>query len=388
VEASDGLAFSGPCHDTIHPGYANPARGASRRGQPSLVELALVKLDREGPARYLKVILVPPKGITMTPETKGTKALNLQVVAGHFDDIDSLASSPLGWDQEYEQIGRGPFRGQLIQLVLSQLQLGYVSWTPGVLQKGTPPKDTWIFGLPVKSKGTLHIRRRPVRSGELLTATARDDVGFAATGPTDMMVAAIPEHVIGRWMLVRRGENGMKPDLPPRHWAVTPAEMARRAKALFKLLDELTRQSKVGAPSSLVGHMEARIADIILDMIPSAEVIESYFNRAQIARKVLQIIRDSLDDPPTVTELCEQTKAKERTLFLSCVEAFGRPPSALLLELRLNAVHRALVHPEPTINVSVAASQFGFTQFGRFSSMYFKKFGELPSVTLAKARGS
>jgi AraC family ethanolamine operon transcriptional activator len=324
----------------------------------------------------------------MLPKPNASMATELQVVAGQFDDIDALASSPLGWDQEYEQIGRGQFHGQLNQLVLKQLQLGRISWAPGVLQRGTAPKNSWIFGLPIMAEGTLHIRRRPVQSGELLTATSRDDVGFAATGPTDLVVSVIPGHVIRRWMQVRRGESGMKPNLPPRHWAVSPAEMARRANVLLKLIDDLSRQSKNEATSGLIKHMESKIADIILDMIPSSEIIEPYFNRAQIARKVLQVIRDRLDDPPTVTELCAQTNAKERTLFLSCAEAFGRPPSTLLLELRLNAVHRVLIHPDTNTSVSIAASQFGFTQFGRFSSMYLRKFGELPSVTLAKARGS
>jgi hypothetical protein len=30
------------------------------------------------------------------------------------------------------------------------------------------------------------------------------------------------------------------------------------------------------------------------------------------------------------------------------------------------------------------AAQFGFINFGRFSALYFRQFGELPSATLAK----
>ena len=47
-----------------------------------------------------------------------------------------------------------------------------------------------------------------------------------------------------------------------------------------------------------------RIFDAILDMIPSAEVIEPLHSRARIAREVLKVLKDRLDDPPSITELC------------------------------------------------------------------------------------
>jgi AraC family transcriptional regulator, ethanolamine operon transcriptional activator len=323
----------------------------------------------------------------MTPRSSHTEPPSLQVVAGEFDDIDVLAASAAEWDQEYEQIGRGRFYGRLTQLVLEQLQLGRLNWFPGVLQRGAAPKNSWVFGLPIKAEGSLHVRRRPVQNGEILAATSRDDVGFTATGATELMVVVLPNDLIRRWMQARRGTNGMDPDLPPRHWAVPSAELALRSSALSTLLNELLDQSEVEVTTGLLTRVESRISDAILDMIPSAETVESLHNRARIARAVLQMLHDRLDDPPSVTEICEHVGAKERTLYLSCVEAFGRPPAQLLLELRLNAVRRALVNPANGTTVTGAASQFGFTHYGRFASLYFRHFGELPSAALAKAIG-
>lgn len=312
----------------------------------------------------------------------------LQIVEQTFDDIDAMAAAALEWDQQYEHVGRGRFRGKLTQLVLAQLQLNRERWTPGVLQRGAAPKNSWVFGLPVKSEGSLHIRRRPVQRGELLTGNSRDDVGFTAGGPTDLMIVVIPNGVIRQWMQLRRGVDGLDPDLPPRHWAVTGTEMARRSSTLSQLHRELLDQSKVGVMPGLVRRIQSRISDTILDIIPSAEALEALHSRARIARSVLELLDECRDDPPTVTEMCEKVGARERTLFLSCVEAFGRPPTRLLLELRLNAVHRALVHPTKGTSVTVAACHFGFTHLGRFSSMYVRQFGELPSATLAKALGA
>jgi AraC family transcriptional regulator, ethanolamine operon transcriptional activator len=327
--------------------------------------------------------ITPRNGVAMSP------AIQLpQVVNRVFNDIDEMATAALEWDQEYEQIGCGRFHGELTQLVLHQIQLNRERWTPGVLHSGAAPKNSWVFALPLKAKGSLHVRRRPVLRGELLAGTSRDDIGFAATGPTDLMIVVLPNSIIRRWMQARRGANGMDPDLPPRHWAVSAATMMRRSHALSGLLDELLDQSEVKVTPGLLTRVESRISDTILDMIPSAEIVESLHSRARIARSVLQLLHDRYDDPPSVTEMCEQVGARERTLFLSCVEAFGRPPAQLLLELRLNAVHRMLVHPVKGASITGVASHYGFTHFGRFASMYFRRFGELPSATLAKALGS
>jgi AraC family ethanolamine operon transcriptional activator len=107
-------------------------------------------------------------------------------------------------------------------------------------------------------------------------------------------------------------------------------------------------------------------------------------SRARIARAVLALLHERLDIPPSITELCAAVGTKERTLHLACVEAFGRPPVALLAELRLNAVHRALLHPGKETSVSAVAALYGFNHFGRFAAVYRRQFGELPSATFAK----
>ena len=175
-----------------------------------------------------------------------------QLVEGSFDDIDAMAASPLAWNLEYEQIGRGRFRGQLTQLLMDQLQLARINWSPGVLQNGSAPAGTWVFGLPISAGGSLHVRRRPARAGELLAATSRDDVGFTATGPTDMMVIVLPTPMIDRWIQARRGIDRFDVNLPSPRWQVSASEMTRRAGALSSLLQSLQTQPNgyLGAQAS------------------------------------------------------------------------------------------------------------------------------------------
>jgi AraC family ethanolamine operon transcriptional activator len=322
----------------------------------------------------------------MAPKPLNGEPSGRRIVEGRFDDIDAMAASPLAWDQTYEQIGRGRFQGQITQLLLDQVQLACAAWSPGVLQRGSAPKGTWAFGLPLVAEGSLHVRRRPAAPGELIAATSRDDVGFAATGPTDLMIVALPTSSIDRWVQTRRGIDRFDLDLPSPRWQVPADEIARRARTLSSLLEALTTESDDLLTDQVLPRIESQIFDVILDMIPSAEIIEPLHNRASIARAVFAVLNERIDDPPSITELCLAVGAKERTLHLSCVEAFGRPPAKLLAELRLNAARRALLHPRKQTSVAAVAMLYGFTHFGRFADIYRRQFGELPSATFSKAR--
>lgn len=313
--------------------------------------------------------------------------MQLESAESTFHDVDALAAAARDWDQEYDQLGRGPFRGRLTQLLLSGVQLGIESSSPGVLQRGAAPKGTWVFALPLRVTGSLHVRRREVRGCELLVASPRDDIAMSATGAIDLLVVVLPTRVIQQWMRARHHRDDLWRGSAHDGWRVAPSEMARRATALSDLLDDLRAVPGTEVNAGLIERAQARIADTILDIIPSAEAVEPLPARARIARRAMDLLVQHRDDPPTVSELCELTGARERTLHLACVEAFGRPPARLLLEIRLSAVRRALAHPMAETSVTRAASRYGFVHFGRFSAMYERQFGELPSSTLAMARG-
>lgn len=162
--------------------------------------------------------------------------------------------------------------------------------------------------------------------------------------------------------------------------------MGKRASLVQGVLQTLIARRADYASERALEHVESQLFDVILDMIPSAEVIEPLHSRARIARAVLALLNERMDDPPTIDEMCVAVGTRERTLQLSCLEAFGRPPIVLLTELRLNAVRRALLQPNPKATVTSTAAHYGFNHFGRFAEVYRRKFSELPSATFAKGR--
>ncbi|WP_274628522.1 AraC family transcriptional regulator [Arvimicrobium flavum] len=305
-----------------------------------------------------------------------------------FSDFDAMAGSPVAWDQKYDHIGRGSFDGRIAQVVLNTMQVGRVTYRPGIMQRGCAPPGSWVIALPVAVEGTLHLRGRQVAIGQPLLVGPCDDMAFTANGAAGLAIAAIPVEQIERWMWIRRGGNGLARRYLDRAWTVSEGEIARRGATVLRLLTALLQGAQEGIHQDTLELIEGALVDTVLGMVPSSEVAEPLHRRARTALKLRDMLLDNVETPMSVGAMCESLGVRERTLFLSCLEAFGRPPKRLLLELRLNAARRALTHPEAERTVTTVASRFGFLHFGHFSAEYFRQFGELPSATLNRSLGS
>lgn len=92
-----------------------------------------------------------------------------------------------------------------------------------------------------------------------------------------------------------------------------------------------------------------------------------------------------LDQPLTLTQLCQALYVSKRSLFYGFEDMFGVSPMAYLKIQRLQTVRRSLKVATPeTASVANIARQFGFWSPGHFSRDYKTMFGELPSETLRR----
>ncbi len=98
-------------------------------------------------------------------------------------------------------------------------------------------------------------------------------------------------------------------------------------------------------------------------------------------------MRQALGRRITADELANVTGVSERSLRRQFIAFLGRAPLAHFRAMRIAAVRAALLSPlNDAASVTETAARFGFGHFGRFSSEYRRRFGELPSATLARGR--
>src|SRR5262245_14629561 len=103
-------------------------------------------------------------------------------------------------------------------------------------------------------------------------------------------------------------------------------------------------------------------------------------------KKAIDYLRRNMSRQIATADLAAACGVAERTLRKHFRAFVGLAPLEYLRRLRLAAVREDLLHGATGTSVTEDATRYGFSHFGRFSSLYRRCFGEAPSSTLARGR--
>lgn len=115
---------------------------------------------------------------------------------------------------------------------------------------------------------------------------------------------------------------------------------------------------------------------------PVIAVSPSYVKRA------IEFMWANAPRPLTAAEIAAECGVSARALNSGFRRFKAAPMMAHLREIRLSAVRQELRDPATVASIAGVAQKWGFTHFGRFSSEYEKRFGELPSQTRRRTVGA
>lgn len=110
------------------------------------------------------------------------------------------------------------------------------------------------------------------------------------------------------------------------------------------------------------------------------QVAPKLVNRAE------EYMRAHLTESISIADLLGICDCNRSMLFAAFRNARGYTPMEFLTEQRLQSAREKLLKARPTSSVSSVALDCGFTNFGRFSQVYKRRFGERPSDTLYNGR--
>jgi AraC family transcriptional regulator, ethanolamine operon transcriptional activator len=168
--------------------------------------------------------------------------------------------------------------------------------------------------------------------------------------------------------------------------APSMAGCAERGRAILALQSVLS--SRAAASHEARHRLQECVLQILLDGLEtdaaSPRAAPSPVRR-RVARAAEEVLRERIDDPPSLRELCELLGTPEHTLHHAFQECFGMAPKPYLRALRLSAAHLRLRRGRGP--VTEVAADLGLFHFGRFAAEYRAMFGEPPSETLRRARG-
>ena len=110
---------------------------------------------------------------------------------------------------------------------------------------------------------------------------------------------------------------------------------------------------------------------------------------ANVMARFRSIVEANADRALYMAEISAAIGVSGRTLRNCCREHLGMGANHYLMLRRMHLAHRALRRSTPdATTVTEAATRYGFWELGRFAVGYKSLFGEMPSQTLRRQRGS
>jgi AraC-like DNA-binding protein len=107
--------------------------------------------------------------------------------------------------------------------------------------------------------------------------------------------------------------------------------------------------------------------------------------RSRLVDTAMEVIEADADLPLTVSSIAARSYGSVRALQQAFRRELEMTPMAYLREVRLRRAHRALVESDPSVaTVASIASQWGFTNLGRFAETHAARYGEPPAATLRR----
>jgi AraC-like DNA-binding protein len=233
------------------------------------------------------------------------------------------------------------------------------------------------------STGGMQLRLGPQGVG-LIPISAEAELRWSAA---HLQLFAIPAAPLARLLGVPRTAVRLR---APRIDPCTP-ELGE----YFRRVAQLLTSEAFGTPEVYDRDLvRAATVDLLASVVVEAFELTNRSEDASdrdgtVIRRAIAEMRDHLTEPITVPEIAAAAGVSVRGLQMAFLRQLDVAPLLHLRQLRLEAARSALVD-EAVIGTTIAdiARRFGYANSGRFSTHYRNEYGEAPSATLRRIRGT
>lgn len=301
------------------------------------------------------------------------------------NDLDEVRATIARTDGEHSRVvhDAGPLGFGLAYLRGATASVGWGSVARETTVRGTAARPLLHLQIP---PGTAYrIGRSEIMPGHLTAVFIAPGCEFTRRSPAGRVLAlALAEESLTEEVAARLGGGGSEVLLRTRALALEGIAESRLANALRAYLEASAPAQDTLWQQRGEVQLVATIADVLL--------LQSAFVRARpnATARVADLegwIDAHLETPITVGKLCAVAGVGERALQKIFESNRGMSPMRFVAERRLARAHRLLSRASPNDDVTSIALRLGFGHLGRFSLLYRRTFGELPSQSLRRRQG-
>jgi AraC family transcriptional regulator, ethanolamine operon transcriptional activator len=310
-----------------------------------------------------------------------------EVVKHESQDVDDQAKGLDGWEQSYEQLGCGRFRGTTWQLLMHDGVLLRETGNRQHRQRVVPPRDHLVLAVPLAVTEGSVFAGRPLARETLMLLDHRAEHDVVSAGEIDLVGVSVDRALLEEQLAPAKLE-WLERKAAERNVELSPETAAAIRQMLFAVMDDVGTRlgdfAHVGQERNLLASTVTHA--VMLAMAAEREGGASTIprraeTRLKVVKRAVEFIRGQLEANIGVPEICAAAFASRRTLQYCFEEFLHTTPQAYLRALRLNEARRALkaAHQPP---ITELASTLGFASASHFTRHYKLMFDELPSETL------
>ena len=305
-------------------------------------------------------------------------------------DADEQAACLRDWDQVYEQLTPGQFEGRFMEIWFRGIQLFREVTNRSVYEAGLMREGERVLGVPVMMQGKGYFCGRPISPDSIMTMRGGDELDFRAPEHFDIVAVAVPESALAQYAREIE-QRDIERDLGGMSVVDADKEQVDEFRAfLLTVLESVSRTpSMLKFPAMQKGLEHALLSSVMKVLVPGDETSRNAAPptvRHTLVSRAQEYMRQHVDEPLTVEDLCRTLKVSRRTLQYSFQEVLQLNPVSYLRAMRLNGVRRMLKSADPAReSVQDIAARWGFWHLSHFATDYRRMFGELPSETLRGA---
>jgi AraC family ethanolamine operon transcriptional activator len=306
------------------------------------------------------------------------------ITGGQFDDVDAQAAQLLGYGQEYQQLGRGRFRGTFASYFLNpEVGLHFERANVAIAYTGRSPADQYSLC---------------VLSDDSPEAT----INGAVFSPRDVLVWP-PGHEFDGispaglgFCVVALGQHAESLPLRPAQ-AGRPLRDPTTARRIWSVLCEGIEQFRshphalehAAAVHSFVGALAERLAPLLPAANESGlDGMRGLTHRLHQFRRARDAMHEGLGQGINISSLCTSLGVSRRSLERMFLATLGMSPAQYIRMLQFNRIRKDLLSPQRrNDSIGTIAARWGVWHWSRFSRDYLRTFGELPSTTRLAQNG-
>ena len=305
-------------------------------------------------------------------------------------DADEQAACLRDWDQVYEQLTPGQFEGRFMDIRFRGIQLFREVTNQSVHEAGLMRDGDRVLGVPVAMQGQGYFCGRPISPDAIMTMRGGDELDFRAPEHFDIVAVSVPVDVLTRYTrdVEHRDIEQELQNVPLLQ--ATKAHVDEFRGFLLTVLESVSRTPAMLQYAAMQKGLEHALLSSVVKAVgradDAARSTASPTARHAIVSRAQEYMREHVEEPLTVEDLCRVLGVSRRTLQYSFQEVLQLNPVSYLRAMRLNGVRRMLKSADPgRQSVQDIAARWGFWHLSHFANDYRRMFGELPSETL---RGS